>query len=73
MPLYPPSKAFYARLAERVVWTAIQAGLGIVTVEALGVPVAYAGVIAAVLAAVKGYVARRVGDSNDPSTLPRGV
>lgn len=68
-----PSKTFYLKLAERVFWTAVQAGLGIVTVEALDVPVAYAGVIAAVLAVVKGFVARRVGNPNEPSTLPWGV
>ena len=73
MPLYPPSKAFYARLLERVLWTAAQAGLAVITVEQFDIPVQWAPVIATALAAVKGYVARRVGDSNDPSTLPRGV
>lgn len=68
-----PSKTFYLKLAERVFWTAVQAGLGIVTVEALDVPVAYAGVIAAVLAVVKGFVARRVGNPQEPATLPWGV
>ena len=68
-----PSREFYAKLAERVGWTAVQAGLGLVTVEALGVPTAWAAVVASVLAVVKGFVARRVGDPNSPATLPWGL
>ena len=69
----PPSRAFRLKLAERVLWTAAQAGLGLLTVEVLDVPVAWAPVVATVLAAVKGYVARRVGDPQSPATLPWGV
>ena len=61
---------YWRDLTERVFWTAVQAGLGLVTVEALGVPVAYAAVVATVLAVVKGLVARKLGDPDSASTLP---
>lgn len=67
------TKQYLAKLAERVVWTAVQAGLAIVTVEQFDLPAPYVPVVAAVLAAIKGYVARHVGDPQDPSTLPKGV
>lgn len=72
-PLNSPSHSFHIRLAERVLWTAVQAGLGVLTVTSLNVPVAYAAVVASVLAVVKGYVARRVGNPQDPATLPWGA
>lgn len=55
-------------LMERVAWTAIQAGLGLVTVESLHVPTAYAALVAAALAVVKGVVARHVGNKHSAST-----
>lgn len=55
-------------LVERVAWTAVQAGLGLVTVESLHVPQGYAVLVAAVLALVKGWVARRVGNPGSAST-----
>lgn len=55
-------------LAERVAWTAVQAGLGLVTVESLHVSTAYAALVAAALAVVKGVVARHVGNGDSAST-----
>lgn len=55
-------------LMERVAWTAVQAGLGLVTVESLHVPTAYAALVAAALAIVKGVVARHVGNEHSAST-----
>lgn len=69
----PPSRVFKWRLFERVLWTAVQAGLGLVTVEMFDLPAVYVPIVASVLAVVKGYVARRVGDPNDPATLPAGA
>lgn len=67
------SPVFKWRLLERVLWTAVQAGLGLVTVEAFDLPAVYVPIVAAVLSVVKGYVAKRVGDPNDPATLPAGA
>jgi hypothetical protein len=69
----PPSRSFNWKLAERVIWTAVQAALGVVTVEMFDLPPVLAPVFATVLAVVKGYVARRIGDPNEPATLPAGV
>lgn len=54
----------YHDLAARVGWTAAQAGLALITVEALDVPLAWAGIIAAGLSALKSFVAGKVGDPN---------
>ena len=51
-------------LAARAGWTAAQAGLAVITVEALDVPVAWVGVVAAVLSALKSFVAGKVGDKD---------
>lgn len=58
--------------AERVFWTIVQAALGVVTVELLDVPVAWAAIVAAVLATVKAFVARKVGEP-DARLLPKGL
>jgi len=47
-------------LAERALWTAVQAALSVVTVASLGVPVAVAPVVAAVLSVVKNWVKARL-------------
>lgn len=52
----------YRSLASRAAWTAAQAVLALVTVEALGVPLAWAPIFATVLSAVKSFVAGKVGD-----------
>lgn len=52
----------YRDLAARAAWTALQAGVGVVTVEALGLPVWLAAPAAMALSAVKSWLATRVGD-----------
>lgn len=69
----PASREFWLKWLERVLWTAVQAALGLVTVDLFDLPTAWVPVIATALAAVKGWVARRVGDPQEPSTLPWGV
>lgn len=49
-------------LATRAGWTALQAALGLVTAEALDIPVAWAAIVATLLSAAKSYVAGQVGD-----------
>ena len=56
--------------AERIIWTAVQAGLGVALVLIADLDLAWTPVVATVLAAVKAAVARRVGDSHSASTLP---
>lgn len=62
----------FADIGERVFWTAVQAGLGVVSVEAFDIPIAWAPVFAAVLSAVKSYVASRVGTGSS-ATLPQSL
>jgi hypothetical protein len=52
----------YSALASRAAWTALQAALAVVSVEALGIPLAWAPIVATVLSAVKSFVATKVGD-----------
>lgn len=54
----------YKSLASRAAWTAVQAVLAVVTVEALDVPYVWAPIVATVLSAVKSFVATKVGDPN---------
>jgi hypothetical protein len=56
------NKRALKQLAARAAWTALQAGLGLITVATLGVPVAYAVPVAWALSAIKSYVASKVGD-----------
>jgi hypothetical protein len=63
---------FRTKVLERTFWTFVQAGLAVVTVEAFDLPPVYLPVFAAVLAVVKGYVAKRVGDPTDPSIFAPG-
>jgi hypothetical protein len=51
---------FAKDLLERVGWTALQAGAGLLTVDSLHIPSAYAVPVAAVLAAVKGWIGKHV-------------
>jgi len=57
-------------LIERTVWTAAQAGLAVLAVNAADWENEWAIAIAAGLAVLKGIVARQVGDSNSASTVP---
>jgi len=52
----------YRDLASRAGWTAAQAGVAVVTVEALDVPLAFAGIAAAALSALKSWLATKVGN-----------
>jgi hypothetical protein len=54
--------------AERVAWTAAQAAVGVVSAEALGIPVEYAALFAAGLSLVKVFIAKHVG--KDDAALP---
>lgn len=51
-------------LASRAGWTAAQAALAVVTVEALDIPLAWAPIVATVLSALKSFVAGKVGDKD---------
>lgn len=64
------SKKWVADTAERVGWTFLQGGLGLLSVETFDLPVEYAALIAAGLALVKAAVARKVGNPDSASTLP---
>lgn len=55
-------KQKYRDLLARAGWTAVQAVLGLVTVEALDVPIGWAPLVAVGLSALKSWVATRVGD-----------
>ena len=67
------NKSFYIKLAERMFWTAAEAAVAVVTVEQFDLPSYLIMPAATVLAAIKGFVARKVGTKNDPATLPAGV
>jgi hypothetical protein len=47
----------------RMGWTALEAGLSVLTVESLGLPTRWVPLIAVLLAAVKSAVATRVGST----------
>lgn len=59
---------FYRDACERVLWTAVQAGIGVAATAAAHVPVEYAAVVAVALAVVKATVARHIGDPETAST-----
>lgn len=63
----------YRDLAARAGWTAAQAGLGLVTVEALDLPAAWAPIIAVVLSALKSFIATKVGDPSTATFAPAPV
>lgn len=58
---------FRKDLLERVGWTAAQGALATITVASLDIPPAWVPVIAAGLAAVKGFVAKHVGNKDSAS------
>jgi len=66
------SRRFWLDLAERVVWTAAQVALAGVTVDVFDLPSWAVLPAAAALAAVKGLVARHVGDPDSAAMLPAG-
>lgn len=63
-------RAFWLDLGERVFWTGVEGGLSLVTVDALDIPVAYAPLVGALLAAIKSYAAKQIGQHATASTLP---
>lgn len=63
-------RKFMLDAMERVAWTAAQVIVSTVTVESLDLPVQWIPVGAAVLAALKAAVARKVGREDSASTVP---
>lgn len=61
------SATFWKDWAERVAWTALQAALGLVTVEMFDLPLWAAPPLATGLAAAKGFVAQHVGNPDSAS------
>ena len=64
------SKTFLVDMLERVFWTALQAGIGVISVEQWDLPEAWIVVIAFGLAVIKSFVAKQIGDPNSASTAP---
>ena len=64
------SKTFFKDLLERVFWTAIQAGLGVISVEQFDIPKIWVVPIAFGLAILKGIVAKNIGNPDSASTVP---
>jgi hypothetical protein len=64
------SPKFLKDFAERVSWTAVQAALGLVVVESFDLPLWSVPIAASALAAVKGYVAKKIGNKDSASTVP---
>jgi len=70
---FPSREAAYSfarDLAERVLWTAAQAGLGVLTVQANDWPLWIAVPIAAGLSTAKGFVAKQLARKGTASTAP---
>lgn len=61
---------YFKDLAERVGWTAAEAAVAVVAVEAGDWPLWIAVPVATGLAAVKGFIAKHVGRSESASTVP---
>lgn len=61
--------AFTRDWFERVAWTVVQVVAGVLVTEVAGIDVWWAGVVAAGLAAVKGFAARKIGDPDSAATL----
>lgn len=55
---------------ERVAWTAAQAAVGVVVVEVNDLDQWWVFPIAAALAGLKGFIAKKVGNSDSASTVP---
>jgi hypothetical protein len=62
-----------ADMLERIFWTAVQAGLGVVTVEALDLPKAWIPIVAIALSAVKTAVATQIGVKGSAAMLPESL
>lgn len=64
------SKKFLLDLAERAGWTLAEAAVGFAITETSSLDTVYAPVIATALAALKGIVAKHVGNKDSASTVP---
>jgi len=75
MKLNPATRTFWIRHAEQTLWAGLFAAVSTVTVDNLPwhLPTWVIPIAATALATVKGFIARHVGDSQDPATLPAGV
>jgi hypothetical protein len=62
-----------ADIIERTFWTAIQAGLAVVTVDMFDLPKVWIPVVAIGLAALKSIAATQVGVKGSASTLPSSL
>jgi hypothetical protein len=71
VPRYRQS-TFWRDLTERVLWTAVQAGVAVVTVEQFDLPAIYVPIFGACLAALKGAIAKTVvsPEKDSASTAP---
>lgn len=61
--------ALWKDIAERAIWTAIQAFIAVVTVSGWDWESIGAAVLAAVISVVKGVAATRVGDPHTAATI----
>ena len=57
-------------LIERVLWTFLQGGLAVISIESFEIDPMWVPPIAAVLAVLKGLVARKIGSPYTAATLP---
>ena len=64
------NKKYLIDLAERVAWTAVQAGVAYTIVATQSMSEAWVIPLAAVLAVIKGIAAKKIGDSESAATLP---
>ena len=69
IPRYKQPK-FWRDWAERVFWTAVQGGLAIWSVDGFDLPLWAVPIVAAGLAAVKGFVAKQISNKDSASTAP---
>ena len=67
--LSPVTRRWLRDVIERTLWTAAQAGVGVLAAAATDLPIWAAVPIAAALASAKGWIARHVGDSDSAATL----
>ena len=66
------NKQYLTDLIERVLWTAAEAGIAYALVSIQGANDWWVIPVATCLAAIKGFVAKKIGDSNSAATLPSG-
>lgn len=62
-------KQYWSDLSERVFWTCVQGAVAAISVDTFELPVWLVIPIATGLAALKGLVAKKLGEANSASTL----